>query len=143
MLIQTSADFKKKSKAAIFSIILFIIVYILLFIAAIALTVACIAGGIFLIAAKPMFFTVMIGLGMAIFGILIFYFLIKFLFKKHINDRSYLTEIKQKDEPELFAMINELVKETGTDFPKKSVSELRCQCKCFLRFHFLEYVFAH
>ena len=119
MLIQTSADFKKKSQSAIFSIILFIIVYILLFIAAIALTLACIAGGIFLIAAKPMFFTVMIGLGMAIFGIMIFYFLIKFLFKKHINDRSYLTEIKQIDEPELFAMINELVKETGTDFPKK------------------------
>lgn len=119
MLIQTSADFKKKSKAAIFSIILFIIVYILLFIAAIALTAACISGGIFLITAKPMFFTLMIGLGMAIFGILIFYFLIKFLFKKHINDRSYLTEIKQKDEPELFAMISELVKETGTDFPKK------------------------
>ena len=119
MLIQTSADFKKKSQSAIFSIILFIIVYILLFIAAIALTLACIAGGIFLIAAKPMFFTVMIGLGMAIFGIMIFYFLIKFLFKKHINDRSYLTEIKQKNEPELFAMINELVKETGTDFPKK------------------------
>jgi len=119
MLIQTSADFKKKSKAAIFSIILFIIVYILLFIAAIALTAACIAGGIFLIAAKPMFFTLMIGLGMAIFGIMIFYFLIKFLFKKHINDRSYLTEITHKDEPELFAMISELVKDTGTDFPKK------------------------
>ena len=119
MLIQTSADFRKKSKAAIFSIILFIIVYILLFISAIALTVACVVGGIMLIAAKPMFFTLMIGLGLASFGLLIFYFLIKFLFKKHINDRSFLTEITQKDEPELFAMISELVKETGTDFPKK------------------------
>lgn len=119
MLIQTSADFRKKSKAAILSIILFIIVYILLFISAIALTVACVVGGIMLIAAKPMFFTLMIGLGLASFGLLIFYFLIKFLFKKHINDRSFLTEITQKDEPELFAMISELVKETGTDFPKK------------------------
>lgn len=119
MLIQTSADFRKKSKAAIFSIILFIIVYILLFISAIALTVACVVGGIMLIAAKPMFFTLMIGLGFASFGLLIFYFLIKFLFKKHINDRSFLTEITQKDEPELFEMINELVKETETDFPKK------------------------
>lgn len=119
MLIQTSADFRKKSKAAIFSIILFIIVYILLFISAIALTVGCVVGGIMLIAAKPMFFTLMIGLGLASFGLLIFYFLIKFLFKKHVNDRSFLTEITQKGEPELFEMISELVKETGTDFPKK------------------------
>lgn len=119
MLIQTSADFRKKGQAAIFSIILFIIVYILLFISAIALTAACVTGGIMLIVAKPMFFTLMIGLGLASFGLLIFYFLIKFLFKKHINDRSYLTEIKQKDEPELFVMINEIVKQTGTDFPKK------------------------
>lgn len=119
MLIQTSNDFRKKGKAAIFSIILFIIVYILLFISAIALTAACVTGGIMLIAAKPMFFTLMIGLGLASFGLLIFYFLIKFLFKKHINDRSFLTEITQKDEPELFAMISEIVKETETDFPKK------------------------
>jgi len=119
MLIQTSQDFRKKGQAAVFSIILFVIVYILLFISAIALTVACVTGGIMLIAAKPMFFTLMIGLGMASFGLLIFYFLIKFLFKKHINDRSYLTEIKQKDEPGLFTMINEIVKQTGTDFPKK------------------------
>ncbi len=119
MLIQTSADFRKKGQAAIFSIILFIIVYILLFISAIALTAACVTGGIMLIVAKPMFFTLMIGLGLASFGLLIFYFLIKFLFKKHVNDRSYLTEIKQKDEPELFGMINEIVKQTGTDFPKK------------------------
>ncbi|MBV6880152.1 M48 family metallopeptidase [Epilithonimonas ginsengisoli] len=119
MLIQASNDFRKKGQAAIFSIILFIIVYILLFISAIALTVACVTGGIMMIAAKPMFFTLMIGLGLASFGLLIFYFLIKFLFKKHINDRSFLTEITQRDEPELFAMISEIVKETGTDFPKK------------------------
>ncbi len=119
MLIQVSKEFKKKSSSAILSIILFIIVYILLFLSAIALTLGCVAAGIFLIAAKPMFFTLMIGAGLAGFGIMISYFLIKFLFKKHINDRSSLTEIKRTDEPQLFAMIDEIVKEAGTDFPKK------------------------
>ena len=119
MLIQVSKEFKKKSSSAILSIILFIIVYILLFLSAIALTLGCVAAGIFLIAAKPMFFTLMIGAGLAGFGIMISYFLIKFLFKKHINDRSSLTEIKHTDEPQLFAMIDEIVKEAGTDFPKK------------------------
>lgn len=72
MLIQTSKDFRKKGKAAIFSIILFVIVYISLFISAIALTIACVTAGIMLIVAKPMFFTLMIGVGLASFGVLTF-----------------------------------------------------------------------
>lgn len=119
MLIRVSPEFRKKAKAAVFSIALFIIIYILIFLSAIALTIGCITAGIFLIAAKPMFFTLMIGAGLAGFGIMISYFLIKFLFKKHINDRSSLLEIKRNDEPQLFAMIDEIVKEAGTDFPKK------------------------
>jgi len=66
-----------------------------------------------------MFFTVMIGIGLASLGVLISYFLIKFLFKKHITDRSDLTEITRNNEPKLFQMIDEIVKEAGTDFPKK------------------------
>ena len=118
MLIQVSQEFRKKSNAAVFSIILFIIVYILLFLGAIALTAGCITAGIFIIAAKPMFFTLMLGLGLASLGIMISYFLIKFLFKKHINDRSGLFEIKRNDEPALFAMIDEIVKQAETEFPK-------------------------
>ncbi len=119
MFVQISSDFKQKSTSAIIAIILFIIVYILLFLSAIALTIGCIAAGLWLISVKPMFFTIMIGIGLASLGILISYFLIKFLFKKHINDRSDLTEITRNDEPQLFQMIDEIVKEAGTDFPKK------------------------
>ena len=119
MFVQVSADFKQKTTSAIIAIILFIIVYILLFFSAIALTIGCIAAGLWIISIKPMFFTVMIGIGLASLGILISYFLIKFLFKKHITDRSDLTEITRNDEPQLFQMIDEIVKQAGTDFPKK------------------------
>ncbi len=119
MFVQVSADFRRKTTSAIIAIALFIIVYILLFLSAIALTMACIAAGLWIISIKPMFFTVMIGIGLASLGVLISYFLIKFLFKKHITDRSDLTEITRKDEPQLFQMIDEIVREAGTDFPKK------------------------
>ncbi len=60
-----------------------------------------------------------VGSRLAATGLFVFYFIIKFLFKKHINDRSYLTEIKRSDEPELFKMIDEIVQEAETNFPKK------------------------
>lgn len=119
MYIQVSEDFKKKSKSAVFAITIFIIVYLLLFLLTILLAIGCIVGGIWLIAIKPMFLTFMLGAGLAGTGIFVFFFIIKFLFKRHINDRSYLTEIKRSDEPELFKMIDEIVKEAETDFPKK------------------------
>jgi len=119
MHIQISRDFRKKTKAAVSSIVIFVFVYILIFLFTILLALACIGGGLWLIAAKPMFLTIMLGAGLAGTGIFVFFFIIKFLFKKHINDRSYLTEIKRSDEPELFKMIDEIVKEAETNFPKK------------------------
>ncbi|AZA80754.1 hypothetical protein C1637_11975 [Chryseobacterium lactis] len=119
MYIQVSEDFKKKSKSAILAITIFVIVYVLLFLFTVLLTAACIGGGIMLIIAKPMFLTLMLGAGAIGTGVFIFFFIIKFLFKKHINDRSHLTEINRTQEPELFKMIDEIVKETETDFPKK------------------------
>ncbi|WP_435523452.1 hypothetical protein [Chryseobacterium indoltheticum] len=101
MHIRVSQDFKKKTKAAVSAIVIFIFVYILIFLFTIALALACIGGGIWIIIAKPMFLTLMVGAGLAGTGIFVFFFIIKFLFKKHINDRSYLSEIKRSDEPEL------------------------------------------
>lgn len=119
MYIQVSEDFKKKSKSAVSAIVVFILIYLLMFLFTIALAVGCIIGGIGLIAVKPMFITIMLGAGLAGTGVFVFFFIIKFLFKKHINDRSFLTEIRRSDEPELFKMIDEIVKEAETDFPKK------------------------
>ncbi|KQR91997.1 hypothetical protein ASG01_13445 [Chryseobacterium sp. Leaf180] len=119
MQIQVSHDFRRKASSAVSSIVIFIFVYFLIFIFALALAGGSVVVGIWLIAAKPMFFTLMAGAGLAGCGLLVFYFVIKFLFKKHVNDLSHLTEIKRKDEPELFKMIDEIVKEAGTDAPKR------------------------
>src|SRR5690606_16051535 len=50
---------------------------------------------------------------------MILYFLIKFIFATNKTDTSDFIEITQDEQPELFAMIHDLVKEIETDFPQK------------------------
>ena len=66
-----------------------------------------------------MFLTLMLGGGLVCFGVLILVFLVKFIFKVNKVDRSHLTRITQAEQPDLFKMIDEIVEEVGTDFPKK------------------------
>ena len=119
MDIQISPEFKKQTSKAIFAIGLFILVYILLILIGFLVTIACIAGGVTLIIAKPMFFTLALGIGLASLGVMIIIFLFKFLFKRNKTDLSNFTEVKRSEEPKLFAFIDEIVAETKTNFPKK------------------------
>ncbi|MCA1966679.1 MAG: M48 family metallopeptidase [Flavobacterium sp.] len=119
MDIQISPEFKKQTSRAIFAIGLFIIVYILLILIGFLITIACIGGGIALIVAKPMFFTLALGIGLASLGVMIIIFLLKFLFKRNKTDLSNFTEVKRSEEPKLFAFIDEIVAKTKTNFPKK------------------------
>jgi Zn-dependent protease with chaperone function len=117
--IKISPEFKTQTTKAVLSITLFILTYFLMLILAIGLTVLCVYGGILLIVSFPSFITLALGIGLASLGVLVLFFLLKFIFKSHKIDRSHLTEIKQKDEPKLFKMIDDIVKEVGTNFPKK------------------------
>lgn len=117
--IQVSPQFKSQTKRAIVAIGLFIITYVVLLVLVIGLTASCISIGILLMVAIPNIWTILIGLGFISTGVLVFVFLIKFLFSSHKTDRSHLFEITQEEEPELFALIDDIVREIGTDFPKK------------------------
>lgn len=119
MDIQLSSNFKKMTSKAIFAIIIFILVYLILLLLGIVLTALCIYGGISLIIAIPKFLTIVLGIGLASLGIMIFIFLIKFLFKEHTVDRSHLTEISRSEYPELFNLIEDIAKEAKTRFPKR------------------------
>jgi len=117
--IKISPEFKTQTVKAIFSIILFVLTYLLILILAIGLTITCVYGGMMLIAIRPMFITLLLGIGLSSLGFLILFFLLKFVFKSNRVERSHLIEIKKIDEPQLFKLIDEIVKEVGTDFPKK------------------------
>src|SRR3989344_4443575 len=99
MNIIISNNFKKMTRKAIFAIILFIVVYLLLLSLAIGFVSLCVIGGIGLIIAKPIAITIGLGIGLASLGIFILIFLFKFLFKQHKTDISHLTEITRSEEP--------------------------------------------
>ncbi|MDW8850640.1 M48 family metalloprotease [Flavobacterium sp. MMLR14_040] len=114
-----SAKFKKRTTNAILSVIFFFIVYVALILSAIGITIFAGYGGLMIIAAKPMFLTIMIGAGLLCMGGLVLVFLFKFMFVKHTVDRSHLIEITREEEPKLFAFIADIVSVVKTDFPKK------------------------
>jgi len=117
--IQLSKEFITQAIKAILTINLFAFIYLIILLLAVLLTGLCIAGGVSLIAIKPMFITIAVGIGLASLGVLILIFLLKFIFKSHKVDRSHLIEINEQQEPELFNMIREIVQSVGTSFPKK------------------------
>ncbi|UIR57722.1 M48 family metalloprotease [Sphingobacterium sp. SRCM116780] len=119
MKVQTSVNFKKETKKTIFSIFVFIITYLLLFALSIGLTAACIYGGIWIIRLIPNILTLGLGLGLIASAFTILFYLLKFIFASSKRDISNLTEINAIDEPQLFALIAEIVKEVDTKFPKK------------------------
>src|SRR5688572_30836251 len=106
--IQPSNAFKEEVFKVLLSIIFFIAVYVFLMAAAIALAALSATLGILLVTNVPNFFTLMVGLGLVGLGGLVVFFLVKFLFKSTKTDRSYLVEIKEKDQPELFAFVRKL-----------------------------------
>ncbi|PZW42736.1 Zn-dependent protease with chaperone function [Mesonia algae] len=117
--IKVSPEFKTQTAKAITSIGLFLLVYILMLSLAVGLTLLCIYGAGMLIEAFPKFITLALGIGLISLGVLVLFFLLKFIFKSHKVDRSHLTEIKITDEPQLFELIDEIVIKVGTSFPKK------------------------
>lgn len=114
-----SAAFKQQVSRVIVSIVLFFMVYFLLIIAATALALVCFYAGVSLIIAMPRFITIMLGLGLMGIGASVVFFLIKFIFAVSKNENSGRIEIKEAGQPQLFAFIRKLTKETQTTFPKK------------------------
>src|SRR5690606_14238768 len=103
----------------LFSILIFILVYSILLLISIGITAFFTYIGIWAIINYPNFLTITLGLGLIAAGFMILYFLIKFIFATNKTDTSDFIEITQDEQPELFAMIHDLVKEIETDFPQK------------------------
>lgn len=114
-----SAAFKQQVSKVIVSIVLFFMVYLILIIAATGLAIACFYIGLSVIIAMPKFITIMLGLGLMGVGVSVVFFLIKFIFAVSKNENARRIEIKEADQPQLFAFIKKLTKETQTTFPKK------------------------
>ena len=91
--VQLSNDFKRQTTRAVFAIVFFVITYLLLLIFAVGLTAACVYGGVQLIIMAPRVVTIGVGIGLMSLGLMVLYFLLKFLFSGNTVDRSELLEI--------------------------------------------------
>jgi Zn-dependent protease with chaperone function len=118
-VLKPSIEYRKEVIKVTVSVLFFIVVYILLVVLSIAIAALFSFLGIQLIILKPMFLTIMLGIGMIGCGLMVIFFLIKFIFSNNKVDRSRFLEIKKTEYPDLFDFIKKLSKETKTPMPKK------------------------
>ena len=114
-----SSEFIAGTYKVSFSIVAFIIIYLILFGIAVALAITAGYFGLKLIITFPRIVTIFIGIALCTFGLFIIVFLVKFITSSKKHDISHLSEINKNDEPELFNFIKKVVDEVGSDFPKK------------------------
>lgn len=117
--VELSSEFKSKATKSIIAIAFFILVYLVILAGAVGLTLGCIYLGLNVILIYPMFLTIILGIGIISMGVLILAFLLKFILQSKKTDRSHLVEIQRNEEPKLFVVIDEIVKQVGTSSPKK------------------------
>jgi Zn-dependent protease with chaperone function len=117
--LQPSQAFKKRVLAVVFSILLFFGLYLLLLGLAIVLALFCVAAGVWIIASIFNFISIMLGIGLIGLGIMVLWFLIKFVFKSNRRDVSNMLEVGEKDQPALFDFLKKLTAESGSPFPQK------------------------
>lgn len=116
---QVTPAFRKEVKNVLGSIFLFILVYFLLLLLSLALVAACFAGGYFIITHISHWFGILLGIGVAGLGLMVFIFLIKFMFSVTRVDRSHSVEVTEKDQPELFAFIRQVADDCKAPHPGK------------------------
>ncbi|WP_407524379.1 M48 family metalloprotease [Lacibacter sp. MH-610] len=116
-----SPAFKTEVKKVMSSILFFFIVYIILIVLAVALAAGCIMLGIGVMMALGSLLGLVAGLGIMSIGVMVIIFLVKFIFSVKRHDESQTIEIKEQEQPELFAFIRQLTIDTQTPFPKKIV----------------------
>jgi len=118
-LLKPSPEFRKEALGVVNSIITFIATFILLIIAAVALAIGCGYAGYWIVVNVPNFWSIFFGIGLTGLGVMVLYFLFKFVFKSSTVDRSQMIEITAKDHPLLFDFIRRLARETQTPRPKR------------------------
>ncbi|WP_415327164.1 M48 family metallopeptidase [Chryseobacterium sp. MMS23-Vi53] len=114
-----SSAYRSKLISAIASVSIFFVVYFILILISLLMLFLLGYGAIKIVSINVNYFTGAIALGMVGIGVLVFYFLIKFIFIKSNYSNRHLIEIDEKNQPELFAIINEIVAETKVKKPGK------------------------
>lgn len=107
---------------SVLAIFLFLLVYLVLLLGALGLAVLCGYLGLALVVLKFHLLTLALGGGLICMGLLTLYFVIKFVFSKGGESGfDSMAELSREEQPEIFALIDDIVAQTGTRFPKRVV----------------------
>lgn len=118
-VLYVSPEFKKEASRSIVSIVGFIAVYFLLIALSMGLVALACYGGIAIISLRITFYTLIIGVGLIGFSVMVFVFLVKFLFATTRTDDSDSIEITAAEHPALFETVYALAAAAGTSRPRK------------------------
>lgn len=117
-ILKPSQAFRKEAIRVVISVIGFIITYFALVAAAITLAFLCVLIGYWVMSYVKNIWVGAFGIGLIGFGVMVVYFLLKFIFNKKVVDLSSMVELTEKDQPVLFEFLRKLAKETETPLPK-------------------------
>ena len=117
--LKPSSSFKKTATRVVFAVIFFFLFYLVLVVIAGIVAAAAGFGGVAMIMAKPHWVTIAAGGGLVALGLMFFVFMFKFLFSSSKSDNPMRLQLVEHEQPQLFAFIRQLTKDTKTKFPKK------------------------
>lgn len=100
-----SKEFRKQGYSVVRGILSFILTYFLMIVFGIGLLIGGSALAIWLLTYFKNLYTFAAALGLFAVGIMVFFFLIKFLFSTTKDEASLEIQIKKKDHPELYKFI--------------------------------------
>lgn len=114
-----SSAYQSKLISAIVSISVFFLIYLILILASLLMIFLLGYGAIKMLSVSVNYFTVLGAAGLLSVGIFVFIFLVKFIFRKNHYSTRHLLEVNRSHQPELFAIIDEIVAETKVKAPQK------------------------
>ena len=114
-----SKAYRSKLISASVSILVFFTVYFILILISLGLIFLLGYAAVKIIALHANYLTLLLALGLFSIGLVVFYFLIKFIFIKNSYSSRHLIEVDRKSQPELFSIVDEIVEETKVKMPGK------------------------
>lgn len=112
-------EYIKQVTKVLFSIVLFIFIYLALLGMAVSMLYYGVMAAIYMITTKFSFITLAAGAGIVGLTVMFAWFMVKFIFKTRKNESPQRIQLFEKDHPQLFAFVRKLANEAGAPFPKK------------------------
>lgn len=118
-LLIPSTAFRRNAWKVFASILFFILFYLSLITATVFLALGCWYIGLAILMAWVSFISIILALSVWGMGLLLIFFVFKFVFSFNKNDYSNTVEITEEEEPELFNFIKRVAEETVTPLPNR------------------------